>query len=249
MQPVIQLTHGIGQVEVSPIGSCHLHLYVQHCVGNRLPIRISIIVSITAQRGHRLIFHYVSVDDAVLSRRYGKKSSSLLTPSHDCLCTKAIVVEYVGFPFLGRLSLALSRHCSDCFLHRRAFYTFTRSHARGQKATQQVLTSICDASFGCLFMLSPDKMSSAKRTPVANAPLPNSLAVISLVLGTGEVGQCTAHLTRVIVVVIHLQNSPFLRRQKLSVTVTLLYSNGTRHPVSSLISISIDLKCLYNRGT
>ena len=27
------------------------------------------------------------------------------------------------------------------------------------------------------------------------------------------------------------------------------YSNGTRRPVSSLISISIDLKCEYNRGT
>ena len=81
------------------------------------------------------MFHYMTIDDAVLSRGTVKRSSSFLTPSHDCLCTKAIVVEYVGLTFLGRLSLAPSRRCSDSFLRRRAFYTFTRSHARGQKAT------------------------------------------------------------------------------------------------------------------
>ena len=85
----------------------------------------------------------------------------MLTTSHDGLCMKAIVVEYVGLMFLGRLSLAPSRRCSDSFPRRRAFYTFTRSHARGQKATHQILTSICDASFG-----RQDKTSSAMRTPV-----------------------------------------------------------------------------------
>ena len=55
------------------------------------------------------MFHYVAVDDAVLSGGTVKRSSSVLTPSHDCLCTKAIVViEYVGFTFRGRLSLASS---------------------------------------------------------------------------------------------------------------------------------------------
>ena len=105
-----------------------------------------------------------------------KRSSSLVIPSHDCLCTKAIVVEYVGFTFLDRLSLALSRHCSDSFLRRRAFYTFTWSYAGGKSATQHILTSIRDSSFGCLFMLCPEKTSSAMRMPVFNAPLPNATA-------------------------------------------------------------------------
>ena len=99
------------------------------------------------------MFHYVAVDDAGLSGGGTvKRSSSVLTPSHDCLCTKAIVViEYVGLTFRGRLSLASSRCSSDSFLRRCAFYTFTRSHARGQKTTHQIPTSIRDASFGCLF--------------------------------------------------------------------------------------------------
>ena len=84
-----------------------------------------------------------------------KRSSSILTPSHDCLCTKVIVVvvvvESVGFTFLERLSLALSRCCSASFLCRRVFYTFTRSHARYQDITQHSLAGIRDASFGSTF--------------------------------------------------------------------------------------------------
>ena len=106
--------HGIGQVEIVPVGSCHLRLHVQHRVGE-----IQVIVahsgseefyrSTRVQRGHGLMFHYATVDDAVLSGGTVKRSSSVLTPSHDCLCTKAIVViEYVGFTFRGRLSLASS---------------------------------------------------------------------------------------------------------------------------------------------
>ena len=55
------------------------------------------------------MFHYVAVDDAGLSGGTVKRSSSVLTPSHNCLCTKAIVIEYVGLTFRGRLSLASSR--------------------------------------------------------------------------------------------------------------------------------------------
>ena len=46
----------------------------------------------------------------------------------------------------------------------------------GQKATQHSLTSVRDASFGCLVMLYRDKTSSAMRTPVFSAPLPNATA-------------------------------------------------------------------------
>ena len=85
---------------------------------------------------------------------------------------------------------------------------------------------------------------AAQQTPEQTAQ-----SVTPLVLFTGEIGQCTTRLPRVIVVVIHLQNSPVLRRRKWSVTVTLPDSNGTNRPVSSLILISIDLKWAYKRGT
>ena len=118
------------------------------------------------------MFHYMPVDDTVLSGGTVKRSSWVLTPSHDCLCTNAIVVEYVGLTFLGRLSLALSRRCSDSFLRGRAFCMSTRSHGRGQKTTHHTPTSFRDASFCRLFMLCLDKTSSAMRTPVFNAPFP-----------------------------------------------------------------------------
>ena len=64
-----------GQVEIVPVGSCHLRLHVQHRVGE-----IQVIVarsgyeefyrSTRVQRGHGLMFHYVAVDDAVLSGGY-----------------------------------------------------------------------------------------------------------------------------------------------------------------------------------
>ena len=101
-----------------------------------------------------------------------KRSSSVLTLSHDCLCTKAIVVEYVGLTFLGRLSLAPSRRCSDSFPRGRAFYTFMRSHARGQKSTHQTPTSIRDASFGRLFYA----LSGHDVVGCAHAPFPNVTA-------------------------------------------------------------------------
>ena len=107
-----------------------------------------------------------------------KRSSSVLTPSHDCLCTNAIVVEYVGLTFLGRLSLAPSLRCSDSCLRGCSFYTFKRSHARYLKVTQHAPTSVRDATFGCFFMFCPDKTSPAIRTPVFNAPLPNATALL-----------------------------------------------------------------------
>ena len=33
MQPVIHWSHGVGQVEIVPVGSCHLRLHMQHRVG------------------------------------------------------------------------------------------------------------------------------------------------------------------------------------------------------------------------
>ena len=126
---------------------------------------------------------------------------------------------------LSRLSLMLFRHCSDSFLRMRSFYTSTRSHARDQKVTQQVLTSIRDASFGChcYALTGQDVVGDA------HAGLQRSLSqrhgsslgewrsaadlridfVVLLVSGTNR-------LSRVIVVVIYLQNSPVLRRRKLS---------------------------------
>ena len=72
-----------------------------------------------------------------------KRSSSLLTPSHDCLCTKAIV-EYVGLSFLGRLSFASLLYCSESRLRGRSFYTFTRDPKTAQHG-------IGDASLGGRF--------------------------------------------------------------------------------------------------
>ena len=66
------------------------------------------------------------------------------SPSHDCLCTHAIV-EYVDLSFLGRPSLASSLYCSDCRLRGRPFYAFTRGRS---KTCQQ---GIGDASFGSRF--------------------------------------------------------------------------------------------------
>ena len=166
------------------------------------------------------------------------------------------------------MSLALFRHCSDSFLRRRAFYTFTRLHAGGQKATHQVLTSIRDASFWPPFYAlsgqdvgdahaglqrslsqrhgsSPDEWHGAAQQTSEKT----SSSVATLVAGTDKVGQGTTRLTRVIVVVIHLQNSPVLRRRKCSVTVTVPYSNDTGRPMSSLISISIVPNSICNRNT
>ena len=85
MQPVTHWSHGVGQVEIVPVGSCHLRLHVQHRVGE-----IQVIVarsgyeefyrSTRVQRGHGLMFHYVTVDDAVLSGGYGKEIQFGLDP-------------------------------------------------------------------------------------------------------------------------------------------------------------------------
>ena len=99
-----------------------------------------------------------------------KRSSSVLTPSPDCLCTNAIVVEYVGLTFLGRLSLASSLRCSDSCLRGCSFYTFTRSHARNLKVTSVT------RRLAAFFMFCPDKTSPAIRTPVFNVPLPKATA-------------------------------------------------------------------------
>ena len=78
MQSVIHWSHRIDQVEIVPVGSCHLRLHVQHRVGE-----IQVIVARTryeelyrstrVQRGHGLMFHYAAVEDAVLSGDYGKE--------------------------------------------------------------------------------------------------------------------------------------------------------------------------------
>ena len=85
MQPVIHRSHGVGQVEMVPVGSCHLRLHVQHRGGE-----IQVIVarsgyeefyrSTRVQRGHGLMFHYVTVDDAGLSGGYGKEIQLALDP-------------------------------------------------------------------------------------------------------------------------------------------------------------------------
>ena len=85
MQPVIHWSHGVGQVEIIPVCSCHLRLHVQHCVGE-----IQVIVarsgyeefyrSTRVQRVHGLMFHYVAVEDAVLSGGYSKEIQFGLDP-------------------------------------------------------------------------------------------------------------------------------------------------------------------------
>ena len=85
MQPVIDRRHGVGQVEIVLVGSFHLRLHVQHRVGE-----IQVIVarpgyeelyrSTRVQRGHGLMFHYVTVDYAVLSGGYGKEIQFGLDP-------------------------------------------------------------------------------------------------------------------------------------------------------------------------
>ena len=97
-----------------------------------------------------------------------KRSSSLLTPSHDCLCTNAIV-GYVDLSFLERPSLASSLYCSDCRLRGRSFYTLTQSHGVHDAAQQ-----------------------TSEQT---------AQSMTSLVLRTNEVGQRTADLVGVIIVI------------------------------------------------
>ena len=97
-----------------------------------------------------------------------KRSSSLLTPSHDCLCTNAIV-GYVDLSFLERPSLASSLYCSDCRLRGRSFYTLTQSHGVHDAAQQ-----------------------TSEQT---------AQSMTSLVLRTDEVGQRTADLVGVIIVI------------------------------------------------
>ena len=86
----------------------------------------------------------------MLSRGYGKEIQLTLDPF-----TRLSMYESHRRRRICRLhvswasALALSRHCSDSFLRRRAFYMFKRSHAMGQKVTHQSLTSIRDASLGC----------------------------------------------------------------------------------------------------
>ena len=85
MQPVIDRRHGVGQVEIVPVGSCHLRLHVQHR-GSEIQVIVArsgyeeFYRSTRVQRGHGLMFHYVAVDDAVLSGGYGKEIQLGLDP-------------------------------------------------------------------------------------------------------------------------------------------------------------------------
>ena len=63
-------------------------------------------------------------------RGYAKEIQLTLDPSHDCLCTKAIV-EYVELTFRHYPYLMAFWYCSDSSLQGRVFYTFTKSHAGG----------------------------------------------------------------------------------------------------------------------
>ena len=78
MQEVVHRCHGFARVDIGTVGSRHLHLQVEHRVGE-----IYVIVSRSGdeefdrssrvQRGRGLMFHHVTVDDAVLSGGYGKE--------------------------------------------------------------------------------------------------------------------------------------------------------------------------------
>ena len=78
MQPVVHRSHGFVHVDRVTVGPRHLHLQVEHRVGE-----IQVIVSRSGdeefyrssrvQRGHGLMFHHVTVGDAVLSGGYGKE--------------------------------------------------------------------------------------------------------------------------------------------------------------------------------
>ena len=78
LQPVVHRSHGFARVDIVTVGSRHLHLDVYHRVGE-----IHVIVSRSGdeefyrssrvQRGHGLMFHHVTVGDAVLSGGYGKE--------------------------------------------------------------------------------------------------------------------------------------------------------------------------------
>ena len=91
------------------------------------------------------MFHYMAVDDAVLlSRGYGKEIQLGLDPltrlSMHERHRRRICRPHVSW------SLAPYRCCSDSVLRGREFYTFTRSHARGQNTTYHTPTSIRDVS-------------------------------------------------------------------------------------------------------
>ena len=78
MQEVVHRSHRVARIERVTVGARHLHLQVEHRVGE-----IYVIVSRSGdeefdrssrvQRGHGLMFHHMTVGDAVLSGRYGKE--------------------------------------------------------------------------------------------------------------------------------------------------------------------------------
>ena len=78
MQEVVHRSHGLARIERGTVGSRHLHLQVEHRVGE-----IYVIVSRSGdeefyrasrvQRGRGLMFHHVTGGDAVLSGGYGKE--------------------------------------------------------------------------------------------------------------------------------------------------------------------------------
>ena len=78
MQEVVHRSHGVARIERATVGARHLHLQVEHRVGE-----IYVIVSRSGdeefdrssrvQRGRGLMFHHMTVGDAVLSGGYGKE--------------------------------------------------------------------------------------------------------------------------------------------------------------------------------
>ena len=96
MQPVVHRSYGCSRVEIVSVGLRHLHLHVYHRVGE-----IYVIVARTGdeefyrssriQRCRGLMFHHMTGDDAVLSRRHGKEIQLALDPlarlsMHECHC-------------------------------------------------------------------------------------------------------------------------------------------------------------------
>ena len=109
MQEVVHRSHGLARIESVPVGARHLHLQVEHRVGE-----IYVIVSRSGdeefyrtsrvQRGHGLMFHHVTFGDAVLSGGYGKEIQ-------------------LGLDSLARLSMHESHLCRRRICRPRASWT------------------------------------------------------------------------------------------------------------------------------
>ena len=157
-----------------------------------------------------------------------KRSSSLFTPSHDCRCTNAILRKHVCSlsPFV------VSDTATTCG----SFYTlhsFTGRRWHSEQTLHYISSGRRRPSFCCLLdvVASHDNagnLRSSRQRTLSQREGPSlyqrcnrseetaeqaSKTMPPLNTSAGKVRQCSTHLPRIVVVVIHL-NSRELRRRK-----------------------------------